>query len=213
LLQDLVLKVAEDFVNLRVVLNGGVKSAEEVALHASGSSLAGVMAGRWMLRRPFDLFAVDYALNSQGRADDHDEATRRSTAILSYVEYARGELNYVSRDEGVAVLAPIAIIWLSLWSEYRSYIDALDSHGQCNEVAFMKCEYDSRLLMKSTRPIFKDFFRFDTDKFSQELVASSSLGREPPFKSFGVLLESALGKKIIGKMKKNCAENYSTQDI
>ena len=51
-------RLARDFPDLRVTLNGGIDSAEAVR-RWSAPPLDGVMAGRWLLRRPLDLWALD----------------------------------------------------------------------------------------------------------------------------------------------------------
>ena len=73
-------RLARDFPDLRVTLNGGIDSAEAVR-RWSEPPLDGVMAGRWLLRRPLDLWALDQpADGAVGTAAD---------AISRYTEYAQ----------------------------------------------------------------------------------------------------------------------------
>ena len=74
-------RLARDFPDLRVTLNGGIDSAEAVR-RWSEPPLDGVMAGRWLLRRPLDLWALDPPADGavHGTAAD---------AISRYTEYAQ----------------------------------------------------------------------------------------------------------------------------
>ena len=92
-------------------MNGGITSVDQVALHSSNPHLAGAMAGRWMLRRPFDLLTVGGAINEQQYPEGSHLKTR-ALVITQYMDYACSELTSASRDEGVAVFAPVAVLWL-----------------------------------------------------------------------------------------------------
>ena len=91
-------RLARDFPDLRVTLNGGIDSAEAVR-RWSAPPLDGVMAGRWLLRRPLDLWALDQpADGAVGTAAD---------AISRYTEYAQRP---VLSDGDVRAVQPLALV-------------------------------------------------------------------------------------------------------
>ena len=51
-------QLAADFPHLRVTLNGGLEGLGALRAAAATRGLDGVMSGRWVLRRPLDLWQV-----------------------------------------------------------------------------------------------------------------------------------------------------------
>jgi tRNA-dihydrouridine synthase len=72
-------RLANDFPELRVTLNGGINSFQE-----ESSMLDGVMAGRWFLRRPFDLC---------------DSKEGKIAAVRAFGDYLAGESSSASQSQ------------------------------------------------------------------------------------------------------------------
>jgi tRNA dihydrouridine synthase A len=64
---DFVQKIAQEFPEMRITLNGGIKSSEDLKdmRLKYGPNIDGFMAGRWLLRRPLDLVCVESQLRNK----------------------------------------------------------------------------------------------------------------------------------------------------
>ena len=96
---DYVERLAQDFPRLRVTLNGGVNDAAALKTHLANPRIAGVMVGRWMLRRPLDLYDIHETCLGGGGTSLHG----KSAAVMSYAQYA---VDVLSRP-GPSELAPV----------------------------------------------------------------------------------------------------------
>jgi tRNA-dihydrouridine synthase A len=79
---ELVHRVKQDFPELEVILNGGIRTPEQALSELA--QLDGVMLGREAYQNPFALAAWERALH--GRADPLPERTEIVQRLLSYVE-------------------------------------------------------------------------------------------------------------------------------
>jgi tRNA-dihydrouridine synthase A len=98
-----------------VTLNGGISSiAEAVDAVTRAPELAGVQVGRWALRRPLDMLAVDSGFyGGDGRADGRlglEDVAAAVDAVESYVyRYAMRELETGEATLG-ALARPLALV-------------------------------------------------------------------------------------------------------
>jgi tRNA-dihydrouridine synthase A len=65
---EVVNRIASDFPDLSVVLNGGIQSVDMIrSFQQQHKNISGIMSGRWILRRPLDLIQVqNYLLGDTG---------------------------------------------------------------------------------------------------------------------------------------------------
>lgn len=201
------MQLAEDFSSdeFRVVLNGGIDSFTKVLQHRNNKNLAGVMAGRWLLRRPFDLLKVQCLLESP--LNKSSNPLNQFSAISTYAKYASETLSMSERDEYGAIFMPFALMWLSLWREFDS-IEELSEHSASDislASQYSTCIASAWHLIEVSAPLLSEFYRIDSrDCFLQG--GHNSTPEVPPFKKFWKHFERAIGKKITTKMKQNSDE-------
>ncbi|KAG8470626.1 hypothetical protein KFE25_009047 [Diacronema lutheri] len=130
-------RLARDFPNLRVTLNGGIGSLEGLgeglgAAHDDG--IDGVMAGRWPLRRPLDLWAVDdEPMLRHGRAlADEPRAARRARsradAIGLYTTHV-DECLSTGRASAAQLAPPLLLVVEQLRDDVRATVAATGDHA------------------------------------------------------------------------------------
>jgi hypothetical protein len=186
------------------------------------------MAGRWMLRRPFDIIKVDQvieALNNNNEAGDCrnnqiKHLNIRDNAVASYLVYAADLLSKCDRDEIPAILAPVALIWLSLWNEYLELSDLLQNGSRLDISEYAGsssfnlsssldiCFQTSFLLLDGLIPLLTLYCRVSDNDIISRTRLIGDVEEVPPYKKIWKLLEGVLGKKVLTKMKQNCAEVY-----
>jgi len=91
-------RIAAEFPDLKVTLNGGIKTFSQLKTlqkRSSRTKISSYMAGRWILRRPLDLMGVEQLLNDQNEHFPIEEGFRQETyriyaekAIEEYTNYA-----------------------------------------------------------------------------------------------------------------------------
>eukprot|EP00563_Minutocellus_polymorphus_P001911 CAMPEP_0181034774 /NCGR_PEP_ID=MMETSP1070-20121207/7983_1 /TAXON_ID=265543 /ORGANISM="Minutocellus polymorphus, Strain NH13" /LENGTH=416 /DNA_ID=CAMNT_0023112317 /DNA_START=119 /DNA_END=1369 /DNA_ORIENTATION=- len=114
-------RVANDFPDMRVTLNGGISCLEDLkATMSDGSeginrkeSVSSHMAGRWMLRRPFDLATIrSHCLVSRGKQRNNIDMLA-TNAIGNYIDYVDQTLDRF--DRGGAATPTQAELFLPLY--------------------------------------------------------------------------------------------------
>lgn len=84
---EVVDRIATDFPNLKVTLNGGIVDLDHFEkLVKSQKQTRSYMAGRWMLRRPFDILAVQTSHLGESQATPVD-------CLNSYMEYVESNMD------------------------------------------------------------------------------------------------------------------------
>ena len=185
---DFVTRLAADFPDLHVVLNGGIGSQRDFEfVKNTGEGLAGVMAGRWCLRNPLDLLEF--------RKDAMDPGV----IVDAYVAYALRELDVVSKDEAADLLLPIALMFLSIDRQIDSLMIE-DDIDVIDEILDRQYVLAWQIIEKSI-PLLTAL-----DCSTHKIDSHNTLTSAPPLRQFRNILGSVCGKKIISKLKKNTLE-------
>lgn len=121
---DWVYRLKEDFPELTILLNGGVKSLEEALEHLK--KVDGVMLGRAVLEDPFVLEGVDERVYGLPRRPDRLEVARRMRAYLEE-EMAQGTPPWAVLRHLLPLFRgrPRGRLWRRILSEGRG-LEALD---------------------------------------------------------------------------------------
>ena len=206
---QLVERLAADFPRLRVVLNGGLRSADDILAvrravrepPASGAApqkplFAGAMAGRLILRAPLALPALARALAGSAAADCTDAKADRAlclAAIGAYGEYAAREVARVGREAAPATGQPLAIVGASLEEMWRE----AEERGAGDEAA--EAVHVRDVLAAAAAP----FLSLAAPQADFELERSDGAN---PFRGLNRALLLACGKQRLGKIRQNRAE-------
>jgi len=126
---DIVGKISRDFPSIKVTLNGGISGLSHFDALMSGRScgsgdgggdtVSSYMAGRWILRRPLDLAAVQERL-VPGRPDG-TSASRAMRAVERYVKYLRDNLSSRSSFPLSELCLPLYLVTEQLKEDYRNF--------------------------------------------------------------------------------------------
>ena len=197
---DLASRLAVDFPDLRITLNGGLDSLG-AARRAAERPLSGVMAGRWLLRRPLDLWLIDEDKAFCTPAHLHSLARRqrrassRADAVWRYGRYA-----LEAADRGHAAPSELAAPLMLIASQ-------LEEEVELRAVSGGACGSDGRLpegVMGSDEA---------DEVWGAVWEATASLSGSPD--AFGdpgssrrlaKLFKRLLGKKVAGKLARNRLE-------
>ena len=185
---DFVTKLASDFPHLHIVLNGGIGSRHDFeSVKNSGTRLAGVMAGRWCLRNPFDLLQL------------RENPLNPESIIDAYTAYAISELKLVSRDEAADLLSPIALVFMSIDRQINA---ALVDDSECMDDDALEELYSlSWKIIEGSIPLLTAL-----DCQTHKIDIRDKISGSPPLRPFRQILGSVCGKKLMSKMKKNTIE-------
>ena len=120
---EMVHRLAADFPDLGITLNGGVNSVQQLRrLHRDQATAAdggvpcidGVMAGRWMLRSPLDLWRIDQEQAVVTRPGHPPGRARRAScvtgALQEYARYAEAMVRTGVANKSVVVLPLLLIV-------------------------------------------------------------------------------------------------------
>lgn len=97
-----------------------------------GATVRGIMAGRWLLRRPLDVWFIDQE-PSISCADDElhsltshrKEATSRTDAVRRYFRYLSHEMQHVDKSPPMEqVMLPIVLVLAQLKDDYDVYAES-----------------------------------------------------------------------------------------
>lgn len=218
---DLVTKLAREYPNLSVILNGGVSSSDELMqLHAcDGDHLAGVMVGRWALQRPMDILSVSKHLFpiitiSNANTSDHcfknvtgGHAYTKVEIISAYAKYAETEFSECTKDEYPCILRPYVLLSDSIATDYEELVGRDDRDeallDECCRLARHVMTVGAHLLQHA------DIISHIDAKTFVGKVDSNEYSEFPPFRQFRKMLEVGCGKKLMSKLKKNRAEVFT----
>lgn len=172
-------RIAEDFDGkVKITLNGGINSLDELndMLNNDESNISSYMSGRWCLRRPLDLIAIEQALKNT-----NDELDVQS-AIEQYINYAMTSQNGFTMGE---LCLPVYLVVSQLQEDYdQEEDDGLLTYNQ----------------MESLYQTVEDGFVMQLS--NGKARSSNSINFKKLAASFGPLV----GKKLASKWKRNRSE-------
>jgi tRNA-dihydrouridine synthase A len=184
-------QLAADFPRLRVTLNGGVRTRDDVKLHLADPRLAGVMVGRWMLRRPLDLHDIDVACLHGGGAVGGKEA-----ALWRYGEYAAEMLTRPGPSELAPVLSellcPLLLVVAQLQDDWKG--SDIDPPPELSALTAAVCNASARVLGVATR-----------GEVSIAQVAADDAG-PASLRRVDKAISAACGKKVHAKLLRSRRE-------
>lgn len=207
--------LASDFPNLRLTVNGGVEGIAGVRDVACGASVGGagkidgVMAGRWILRRPLDLWNIDAEPHIRTATSTHQASRRaqsRADAVARYLSYADRCLSKGSAS-AVQLLPPLLLVVEQMRDDLRASLTPDCGRG-CLKDEAVRADEISQLLavlwegIPTLAP--KSIRKID---LSSEILAPSD-GEEAvaSVQRLSKALGKAIGTKVANKLARNRAE-------
>lgn len=184
----------------------------------------GIMAGRWILRRPLDLYDIDDQFSIRG-SDNRKKSQSRVQAILKYTEYAH--MHILSKAYSASeVMTPLVLVVEQLKEDYdrlypRNYDDDFDiriAQRNLPNRSVQLHETGTQLAMGSMSEeeiwaIFRAVWNGvslilgEKGKAITGDTEGGGSGNDPPFRKLSKLLSQASGKKVTSKIIKNRAED------
>lgn len=209
---DYVYRLADDFPNLRITLNGGIRNFNDLRSYAmSAGRLDGLMAGRWLLQRPLDAWMLDsepYIVSNEDNKSNIRRSTSITDAIKDYAGWAVSAQEEATRFE---LMLPLTLITEQLKEEFDDLL-----HGEgCTDVTHTNMitgqkNCHSYLTEKDLWCVFEAVWSAAAEIIGGKLFLgnpSVKFGDKPPFRRLDEILELGTGKKVTGKIRRNRTEN------
>lgn len=136
---EMVYKIAKDFDgSVNVTLNGGINSLEELKAIQNGykTHVSSYMSGRWCLRRPLDLIAIEQTLSD-------DSVSNVQSAIEKYIDYAMKNQHRFTMGE---LCLPLYLVASQLQEDYER--DRDEGFLSCQEIESLHDVIEDALLIK-----------------------------------------------------------------
>merc|ERR1740124_387047 len=208
---EFVERIAADFPDMDITLNGGVTSLSQ--LESLLGTHQSVMAGRWCLRRPLDLVGVEALLKDRGRI----EPKLVVAAVERYVDYALQMASSTKQQFTMSDLClPLFLIVEQLRDDYNYDFDSNygGKYGDGGDTVYeskLRTEepslgYDE---IESLHDIIRDcVHRMEsTSKARGETkMRQSSADDDINFKRLSSSFKSLVGTKVANKWKRNRSE-------
>ena len=224
---ELVHRLAADFPSLRITVNGGIDGMHGLrtaATAAGAAGLDGLMCGRWVLRRPLDLWAVQsepWVHRSGGAAREAGGAATRADAVRGYARQAAAE---VARSEAAVpeALAPLVLVAEQLHDEWRAAEEdededededeegGGDGDGRGDGLARLDEDELHELVhaVCDGAAAIADRGRGGVEQSAR--AGGGGGGDAPPFRALDKLFKQRLGTKVRNKLVRNRAEALAT---
>jgi len=226
-------QAAKDFPDLRVTLNGGIASLSDLESILANGGVVGVedgephrgnmflpgrvashMAGRWMLRRPLDLAAVQSRYlspvdsNPRSRAAG-EEGRFAMRAVRSYLEYMEKEISGKGARTAACpttaeLLLPVYLVVEQLREDYDLLLhDEIDANSEATVEASMSVND-----MESVYEMVVDAFEWLEDITGGRKRKKSKIPSHDTFnfKKLAAAFKGLVGTKVANKWKRNRAE-------
>ena len=206
---EFVERIAADFPEMDVTLNGGIKNLSQLealqqeqrfgmdAGHDASRRISSHMAGRWCLRRPLDLVGVEALLNNE----QVDSKLTRG-AIEQYIDYAVQIASLPSNKQRFTMAElclPLFLIVEQLGDDYKYEFDDDDEETNLpDERPFLS--YDE---IESLYEIVQDGVGH-LESFSTKKKGSNS--SDINFKRLSSSFKGLVGTKVTNKWKRNRSE-------
>lgn len=171
--------IAEDFDGkLKITLNGGIDSLERLVAERNNdkSNIASYMSGRWCLRRPLDLIAIEQTLMNA------NDISNVQLAIEKYIDYATTNRNRFTIGE---LCLPLYLVVSQLQEDYNREED--DGTLSWAEIETLYDIVENGIVMQLG---------------DGKAKRSNSINFKKLAASFGPLV----GKKVVSKWKRNRSE-------
>ena len=135
---DYVHELSRDLPHTRITLNGGISSIKQLydAKNCCDTKIDGIMAGRWLLRRPLDLLDINHFMKNEyvnigdfyNSRDENYEyiLEKKISSIIEYGTYAKTQMQegiYSKSD----ILSPLCLIAFQLREDTNAFED-----GDCH---------------------------------------------------------------------------------
>ena len=171
-------RIASDFEGkVKITLNGGIKCLSHLrALQSDGTNISSYMSGRWCLRRPLDLVAIE-------QLHENDVITDTRAAIDSYIDYASANQS-LSQFTMADLCLPLFLVVEQLREEYEQ-----DEEGELLSWEDMESIYDA----------IQDGLQ---QLGGGRMKTSNSIN----FKRLASAFKPLVGTKIVNKWKRNRSE-------
>lgn len=228
-------RIATDFPDLRVTLNGGIRNLGDLQrlrrftsspttkttctppVLPENSLVASHMAGRWMLRRPLDLAAVQDYFDAEasdegdGKPGKHIGAVA-AQALERYVDYVTKETRDASSAQPLADLClPLYLVTEQLREEYDALVygetDGMPNEWdpQASSPAVPFWSEDEMVTMYNVLVGAMDEMEAHTGKKRSQRSSSTS-STFVNFKRLSSSFKGLVGTKVVNKWKRNRAE-------
>lgn len=195
-------RIANDFSELRVTVNGGIHSVDDLEVFKrQDSAIASHMAGRWMLRRPLDVAEVERRLLTGDKTEK-----RLSTCIDEYSGYVERTMRSKSAVPLSELCLPLFLVSEQLREDYESttlYKSGDDSGGNGSpaQASFIQeGEFDE--LYES----IKDAVEMIALAGGKSGSRRKALPDYPNFKKLSASFKGLVGTKVANKWKRNRSE-------
>jgi tRNA-dihydrouridine synthase A len=185
---DYAVRLAADFPSLRITLNGGVHSMEELRLHLAAPGLDGVMVGRWLLRRPLDLRDIDSEVLS-------GDGVSKVDALWQHADYATAALSRPGPRELAPVLSELLCPFLLVTAQLQD--DWGNQGGPDDDLVLLTaaaCNAAARVLALATH-----------GSCSLPAVTAGDAG-PGPLRKLDRAIAAACGKKVHAKLLRSRKE-------
>jgi len=227
-------RIASEFPDLKVTLNGGIKSFSQLKTlqkRSSSTKISSFMAGRWILRRPLDLMGIEQMMKDQNEYFPIEEGFRQETyrncakkAIEEYTNYAL-EMARLIKDRKSFTIAelclPLYLIAEQLRDDYNCESGdenaAIDDGGDAIEAKVDEDDEKPLLKYESVESIY------DTMQNSVKQIEACAKGSggknskkksrarinessSPNFRRLTSSFKSIVGTKVANKWKRNRSE-------
>lgn len=191
-------QIANDFPDIQVTLNGGIRSISDLeTLLSRDSRIASHMAGRLMLKRPLDLAIVD----SRFLSNDSRYDKRLSTCIDNYSANVERMMHSKNSPTLSDLCLPLYLVSEQLQEDYGLVeSDCVDHTTIRKEDILQECEFDQL---------------YDSIKNAIELIIALANGGSKPkkpfpqytnFKKLSASFKGIVGTKVANKWKRNRSE-------
>ena len=195
---DIVERIASDFSDLRITLNGGIVGLDQyntMIERMSKSHISSHMAGRWCLRRPLDLIGIESMLME-------GSMVRISIvkAIDEYIEFAIQSILSGQNQISVADLClPLYLVSEQLKEDYSYEHDSEDVSSIKPILSIDEIEEASNVLSRGV----KEISSLSNGKRETHYYDSNDVVN---FRKLSKSLKSIVGSKVVNKWSRNRAE-------
>lgn len=221
-------RIASDFPDLKITLNGGIKNFSQMISLQDETNIHSQMAGRWVLQRPLDLIGIEQLLLNGG--DEESIISSSSSSVVCHEnlandaikEYTNFVFDMVSNKEkfNMAELSlPLFLIAEQLREDYDEYFEYNDEYDDdetddreegSSQKAVLSSEsieslYDTLQSSVDQLESLKGSKKKKKKKKGEELhiIRSDS---DVNFKQLSKSFKGIVGTKVMNKWKRNRSE-------